>query len=187
MQDQKYLDPKSYPVDGFAILHEAYITQVLRQMHSSNAPADKIIQTDDFLLKRLQWQQKFFDGFSVLLSRRVAEFIWAHVDESAIGQALEPIENLLTAAPEQTKASFYRTAAGAEIDLVLELPANHGIWAIEIKRSLTARIEKGFHIACEDIKPSRRFVVYSGNDSYPVNPELDAISVKSLSMLLAAL
>ncbi len=97
------------------------------------------------------------------------------------------IENLLTVAPEQTKASFYRTAAGAEIDLVLELPGNHGIWAIEIKRSLAARIEKGFHIACEDIKPSRRFVVYAGTDSYPVGPDLEAVSVKSLSAILAAL
>ena len=32
------------------------------------------------------------------------------------------IENLLAVAPSRTAASFYRTAAGAEIDLVLELP-----------------------------------------------------------------
>ena len=62
------------------------------------------------------------------------------------------IENLLTAAPDQTRASFYRTSAGAEIDLVLELPGRHGLWAIKIKRGLAARIEKGFHIACDDIK-----------------------------------
>lgn len=32
------------------------------------------------------------------------------------------IENLLAAAPERTHASFYRTSAGAQIDLVLDLP-----------------------------------------------------------------
>jgi hypothetical protein len=29
-------------------------------------------------------------------------------------------------------ASYYRTAAGAEVDLVPELPGGHGIWAIEV-------------------------------------------------------
>ncbi len=36
------------------------------------------------------------------------------------------IENLITAAPSRTQASFYRTAAGAEIDLLLELGGRHG-------------------------------------------------------------
>ena len=45
------------------------------------------------------------------------------------------IENLLSAAPDSTNASFYRTGAGAEIDLVLEFPGGRR-WAIEIKRGL---------------------------------------------------
>jgi predicted AAA+ superfamily ATPase len=97
------------------------------------------------------------------------------------------IENLLAAAPEGTMASFYRTAAGAEIDLVLELPGRHGIWAIEIKRGLSAPIEKGFHIACDDIKPKHRFVVYFGDQSYPLSSKLQAISVKALAAILADL
>lgn len=44
------------------------------------------------------------------------------------------VENLIAAAPLRTTASFYRTSAGAEIDLVLKLPGTHGVWAIEIKR-----------------------------------------------------
>jgi uncharacterized protein len=54
------------------------------------------------------------------------------------------IENLLAAAPSRTVASFYRTSAGAEIDLVLDLPAKAGRWTIEIKRGLIARPEKRF-------------------------------------------
>ena len=46
------------------------------------------------------------------------------------------IENLIAVAPERTQASFYRTAKGAEIDVVLELGGNHGCWAIEIKRNI---------------------------------------------------
>ncbi len=97
------------------------------------------------------------------------------------------IENLLAAVPEGTMSSFYRTTGGAEIDLVLELPAKNAIWAIEIKRSLTPKVEKGFYFACDDIKPERRFVVYSGSDHYPLANGVEAIDVKSLAALLANL
>jgi len=73
------------------------------------------------------------------------------------------IENLIAASPARAPPSFYRTAAGAEIDLILEIPA-HGRWALEIKRSLSARPEKGFYQACDDLKPDRKFLVNSGVD-----------------------
>ena len=96
------------------------------------------------------------------------------------------IENLITAAPYGTQASFYRTAAGAEIDLVLEIP-KQGLWAIEIKRGVTGRPERGFHIACEDLRPSRRFVANAGQDRYPLSADLEAIGVGGLAAELAAL
>jgi predicted AAA+ superfamily ATPase len=96
------------------------------------------------------------------------------------------IENLLAAAPDNTKASFYRTAAGAEIDLVLEIP-NHGLWAVEIKRGLSTRPGRGFHIACDDLQPTHRFVVNGDQDRYPLEPGLEAISVHGLATELAAL
>ena len=96
------------------------------------------------------------------------------------------IENLLAAAPERTIASFYRTAVGAEIDLLLEIP-NHGLWAVEIKRSLSARPEKGFHIACQDLQPDRRFVVNAGLEQYPIGPETTAIGLPGLAKMLSAI
>jgi len=96
------------------------------------------------------------------------------------------IENLLEVAPQRTMASFYRTAVGAEIDLVLEIPG-HGMWAIEIKRSTAGRPEKGFYIACQDLKPNRRFVVNAGNEQYPIDAETQAIGVRKLAAMLAAL
>ena len=96
------------------------------------------------------------------------------------------IENLLEVAPQRTMASFYRTAVGAEIDLVLEIPG-HGMWAIEIKRSTAGRPEKGFYIACQDLKPDRRFVVNAGNEQYPIDAETQAIGVRKLAAMLAAL
>jgi len=97
------------------------------------------------------------------------------------------IENLIRAAPERTEASYYRTAAGAEIDLLLDLGGKHGIWAIEIKRSLAPKISKGFHVSVADIKPSKAFIVYTGKERYPKGDDLEVISLAELSGLLSAL
>lgn len=96
------------------------------------------------------------------------------------------IENLLCAAPDRTQASFYRTSSGAEIDLLLELPDNR-TWAIEIKRGGAPKIEKGFHVALEDIRPDKAFVVYSGHERYPKGKGIEAIGVHAMAETLAAL
>ncbi len=89
------------------------------------------------------------------------------------------VENILRSAPERTLASFYRTAAGAEIDLLLEMP-DRGLWAIEIKRGLAPRLERGFHHARDDLKPDRCFVAYSGNERYPKAEGVEVIGVEEL-------
>ncbi len=95
------------------------------------------------------------------------------------------IENLLAAVPPRTQASFYRTSAGAEIDLVLELP-KRGRWAIEIKHSLAPRVQKGFYLACEDLQPRKRFIVHAGEDRYPIGSDVEAIGLRGLAELLSA-
>lgn len=94
------------------------------------------------------------------------------------------IENLLAAAPAGTRASFYRTAAGAEIDLLLALPGGRR-WAVEIKSGLSPRLEKGFHFARQDLKPEKSFVVYSGDDRYPLGEDTEAIGLRELAAILA--
>ena len=96
------------------------------------------------------------------------------------------IETLIRAAPARCQAGFYRTATGAEIDLLLELPGNR-LWAIEIKHGLVPKIDKGFHIAREDLRPDRSFVVYSGNDRYPKGNGIEVIGLCELAQELAAL
>lgn len=96
------------------------------------------------------------------------------------------IENLLAAAPDGTRASFYRTAAGAEVDLVLELPGHTRPWAIEIKRSSAPKTGKGFFHALEDIQPERAYVVYGGNDSYPLNHAVEVTGLRELCCQLQA-
>ena len=90
------------------------------------------------------------------------------------------IENVLAAVPDRTRASFYRTAAGAEIDLLLDMPVQRGIWAIDVKRSTSAKPERGFYNACEDVQPDRRFVVYAGAERYPVSGTVEAIGVPEM-------
>lgn len=94
------------------------------------------------------------------------------------------IESLLAVAPAGVTASFYRTAAGAEIDLVLTWP-NGEHWAIEIKRSTTPRAERGFHSACDDIQPRRKWLVYPGTEAYPLRDGMEAMPLELAMQTLA--
>lgn len=94
------------------------------------------------------------------------------------------IETLLSALPWPSSASFYRTSAGAEVDLVIE-HANGQTWAIEIKRSLSARVSRGFHTARQDLNPDRTFVAYAGDERYPMAKDMEAIGVRELATRLA--
>jgi len=94
------------------------------------------------------------------------------------------IENLIATTPERTIASYYRTAAGAEVDLVLEFPGLTEKWAIEIKRGLSAKPKKGFYHAIEDIEPDKTFIVYAGDERYPVTEGVEAIGVSDMTQML---
>ncbi len=96
------------------------------------------------------------------------------------------IENLSLLLPSQTQSSFYRSSGGAEVDLVLEF-AGSETWAIEIKRSLSPKVSRGFHSACEDLHPDRRLLVYPGNDRYPLGHEIEAIGFEQLAREMAGL
>ena len=94
------------------------------------------------------------------------------------------VETLLRAAPERTRASFYRTATGVEIDLILELPGNR-IWAVEIKRGRAPPVGKGFRVALDDVKPDKAFLVHGEDDRYPKGGGVEAIGVRALAEELA--
>ena len=96
------------------------------------------------------------------------------------------IENLLAAAPPGTRASFYRTAAGAEIDLVLELPGRQRPWAVEVKSGLTPRLGRGFRSATADLSPERTFVVYQGHERFAMAESTEVIGLPEMAELLAS-
>jgi predicted AAA+ superfamily ATPase len=110
-----------------------------------------------------------------LLGVETSEQLLAH---PVAGQSWEGvvIEQLAAAMGERGALWFYRTAAGAEIDLLVERPGG-GLWAFEIKRASAPTIEKGFHIACDDLKPARRFVIHGGDKRFPMAQGVEALSL----------
>ncbi len=116
------------------------------------------------------------DTFGQLLGHPIAGMSW----EGYV------IETLLMAAPLRTRASFYRTAAGAEIDLLLELPGGK-VWAIEIKRGTVPKLEKGFQIALDDVEPDKAFIVYGGDERYPKGQGIEVIGLHEMASELATL
>jgi len=84
------------------------------------------------------------------------------------------IENIVSGLPEWVSFYFYRTSAGAEIDLVIEINPKK-IIAIEIKRSLSPSVTKGFVLGCEDIKATHKYFVYPGKEKFPLSKDISAI------------
>lgn len=90
------------------------------------------------------------------------------------------VESLIAAAPDGTGHYFYRTAAGAEMDLLLKLPGHRKPWAIEVKRASAPSLGRGFHAACATLAPERRFVVYGGTERFPLADGVEALALPTL-------
>ena len=89
------------------------------------------------------------------------------------------LENIHIVLPRGGQTYFYRTAAGAEIDLVIQMP-NGDVWAIEVKHSLAPKLGKHFNETCEDIGATHKFVVYSGDDEFGIGNDVQVISLRRM-------
>lgn len=96
------------------------------------------------------------------------------------------LEALIAAAPAGTEPFFYRTSAGAEVDLVLRLPGG-GTWAIEVKRTTTPKVSRGFHLAVADIKADQGVLAYAGEHDIPVAQGIRAMPLASVLETLRGL
>ena len=96
------------------------------------------------------------------------------------GFVVESITNALNA---RAQPYFYRAASGAEADLLLEWESGER-WLIEIKHSLSPKLARGFHSACNDLKPSRQFVVTPSSDSWSLNEDTTAVSLPTALKLV---
>ncbi len=86
------------------------------------------------------------------------------------------IENILAQLSDKWAVSYYRASSQTEIDLVLE-KSNKERWAIEIKRTAAPKLKSGFHTACDDVKATQKFVIYSGSERFPMSNGVEAIGI----------
>lgn len=85
------------------------------------------------------------------------------VGSSWEGWAIEQIASL---APARATLSYYRTAMGAEIDLIVEHSRQR--LAFEIKYSSAPKPAKGFWVALEDLQPTMAYVIAPVKEAYPI-------------------
>lgn len=136
--------------------------------------------------KRLVKSPRFYVRDSGILHRLLAISDYdALLSNPILGKSWEGfvIENILSILPATIGAYFYRTAAGAEIDLVLKISSKE-TWAIEIKSGSAPKIKPGFYSACEDVRATHRYVVYGGNDEFSIKHKTTMISLQKLMLKL---
>lgn len=151
------------------ILQETFIVRQLQPYHSN-------------LKKRLIKSSKVYVRdtglLHTLLRIRELDDLQGH---PSIGSSWEGfvIEQIIESVPERWQAYFFRTNAGAEIDLLLIDNKNRPV-AVEIKYSLSPAVTRGFWNAYEDLGCKRGFVVYPGDESYPIGSNVFTLPVKEL-------
>lgn len=86
------------------------------------------------------------------------------------------IESLIAAAGD-APTFYYRTAAGAEVDLVFEGPRRRR-YVVEIKRSTAPVMGKGFWNGCADLKATEAIVAYPGQEVIPMGSGTKAMGLR---------
>ena len=89
------------------------------------------------------------------------------------------VENILSVLPSRAESYFYRTAAGAEVDLVIKMPSSE-IWAIEIKHGVAPKIGKHYSQTCDDVGAAHKYILYGGDDEFAVRNDVKIISLSGL-------
>ena len=106
------------------------------------------------------------DNYDALLSNPVVGKSW----EGFV------VENIHSVLPRRSETYYYRTAAGAEIDLLIRMPSSE-TWAVEIKYGIAPKLGKHFNKTCADVGASQKYIIYGGDDEFPVGNEVTVISL----------
>ena len=137
--------------------------------------------------KRLTKSPRYYVRDSGILHRLLGITDYdALLSNPVLGKSWEGfvVENLHSVLPPFSETYFYRTAAGAEIDLVVKMP-NGEIWAVEIKHGVVPKIGKHFSKTCNDVGATHKFVVYGGDDEFPIGENVWMISLPRMMEKLA--
>jgi len=160
---RKYLD----------IMQETFMVRQLLPFHANLkkrlVKTPKIYLKDSGILHTLL----SIDTFDDLLSHSVVGMSWE-------GFCMEQILNQM---PRRWEAYFYRTRAGAEIDLVLVGRFAEAPVLVEFKHSHTPKLTKGFWTAKEDLQPKASYVIYPGETAYPMTESVEVLSLDQIERI----
>ena len=88
------------------------------------------------------------------------------------------VEQICARLPAGTPSNFYRTSAGAELDLVIEHEGR--LVGIEAKLSSAPTVTKGFWQACEDVGVHEAWVVAPVREGWPIGDSARVVSPMEL-------
>jgi len=154
------------------ILEDTFIVRQIQPYHSN-------------IKKRLIKSPKVYIRDSGLLHTLLN--LWTIEDlqgHPALGSSWEGfiVEQILANLPGKWQTYFYRTVAGAEIDLIL-FDSRHKPVAVEIKYSIGPKVDRGFWNAYEDLSCKKGYVIYPGIESYPLGKNVVTLPVKDLTRI----
>ena len=89
------------------------------------------------------------------------------------------VEQVAAALPAGAQLSFYRTAVGAELDLVVELGTRK--FGIEIKFSAAPKPARGFWQSLKDLSIQRAWVIAPVARRYPLAPGVEVLPVHEIT------
>lgn len=114
-----------------------------------------------------------------LLNLATREEVEGHPKSGATweGFVIEQLIRRLRA--HESECFHWRTHAGAELDFLHVTGGRRT--GYEIKRTVSPKTTKSMHIALEDLRLDRLFVVHAGEHSFPLAERIDALSIDHLA------
>ena len=157
-----------------SILEDTFLVRQLRPFHAN-------------LKKRLVKAPKVFIRDSGLLHSLLGIGSMDDLQgRPLIGHSWEGFvsEQIIAQLPPRWEAYFFRTAAGAEIDLLLAHSGKKPV-AVEIKFSATPEVSKGFRSACLDLQCRKEYIVYPGHEAYPLGKTTIALPLLQINRIIS--
>ena len=158
-----------------ALLEDTFLVRRLQPFHTN-------------LKKRLVKSPKVYLRDSGLLHALLDIVTFDHlVGHPAYGLSWEGfvIEQIINLSPPAWRQYFFRTAAGAEVDLLVVPPGRPPV-PIEIKATRAPAVSRGFHEVYRDLGCSHGFVVYGGDEAFPLARDIEALPIGQLARVFGA-
>lgn len=95
------------------------------------------------------------------------------------------IEQISAIIPDYWDLYFFRTSAGAEIDVIISIDSGR-LLAVEIKYSLSPKLSRGFRNAFQDLDCFKGFIVYLGDEFYPLDKDIFALPISQIGQIVAS-